>query len=317
MGLGYYRKRHELERKQVMGRLAAVETLGILDRNVEQTGAEDRTAALARLKKLLGGTVGDDTAKDYLDVLIGHLRKSEVNINFKANEFFASKPADKYATKFEVMRKTGAPMGNTRDDTEEKMFHYGSTTTGGSTDPGLTAAVGRVTTLGPMASADFAGIIRPRYCSLNFSSLKDGFGAQWGRSHFKLSDRLKANMSFVHTDSFDLNNGKSTPQSVQRQVATYHNMTRLICNMADVMFEMLVDAASGQFQPGQTHQAAKNKYRFGSTLYIEAQCHAEILFGRDVDEIRICQTEIAGDATATKNLDKFAAKHKISKTVFT
>jgi hypothetical protein len=121
----------------------------------------------------------------------------------------------------------------------------------------------------------------------------------------------------VHTDSFDINSSRSTPQSVQAQVATYHNMTRLICNMAPIMFDILVEAASGQLGPGQTHAALKDRYHFGDTLYIEAQCHAEIIFSRDVDEIRICDTEISGNATAKKNLDRFVAKHKLKLVTFT
>jgi hypothetical protein len=318
MRFGFFKRRHEIEKKQIMGRLAAVETLALMDRNIEQTADSDTAAAVTRIKKVLGSYLTDDEAEDYLAVLLSHLRNSELNINFRAFNFFAAKPADKYATKFEVMRTAGAPMCDTRDQVEELMFHYSAagSSGGSSSNAGWAAAQQRVSSLGPLESADFAGIIRPRYCTLNFASVKDGFGAQWGRSHFKLKDHLKLNMSFTHEDSFGLWRKDSTPQSVQANVATYHNMTRLICNMSDVMFDMLIDAAAGHLGRGRTSQDLQQEYKYGTTMYIEGHIHAEILFGRDIDEIRVCRSELNNNALFEKNLDRFVAKHKMRKVMF-
>ena len=304
----------------VLARLAAVETLGLLGQKVEQTSAADRTRALARIKTaMLPGVIDDTVAGQILDMLLRRLRDAPLNINFKANEFFAAKPkVDRYQSKFEKMRTAGAPMGKSRDEAEQKMFGYTSAK-GTNPSPGESAAKDRMSQYGDWTGPEFQGIIRPRYCSLNFAYLLDGFGAQWGRSHFVLRDHLKPNASFLHTDSFDeALDRKATEASVQAKMASFHNMTRLVANMPDVMLEMLIDSVSTKLQPEQVWAAVKKKYNFGSTLYVEAQVHSEIIFARDLAQLRICREELAkpnGDA-AKKHIEKFGAKNKVTVTYF-
>jgi len=318
--LGFFRKRSVREKGMAMARLAAVETLGMVGRQVQLTAGSDRDKAVNRLKGILGGGIAeldDEEAKGFLDAMLAQLQNSAVNINFKASDFFASTPSDKYSTKFEVMRKSGAPMGSTRNEAEEKMFHYSGKKAASTASAGEKAAVERMNKLGKLESAEFHGVVRPRYCSLNFPALMDGFGAQWGRSHFVLANHLKLNMSFVHSDSFDITgSGRATPDSVQAQVATYSDMTRLVCNMPDVMLNMLGDAVSGFLRPNQTWALTKSTYGFGSTMYIEAQCHAEIYFNRDVAEMRICTPEIGGDAKIQKCINEFVAKNRLQVSYF-
>jgi hypothetical protein len=213
------------------------------------------------------------------------------------------------------MRTTGALMGGqSRDDAERRMFGYTSPKGAKLTD-GESDAKDRMAQYGDWTGADFQGIIRPRYCSLNFALLVDGFGAQWGRSHFVLRDHLKPNASYLHTDSFDVAlASKATEASVQATMATFHNMTRLVSNMPDIMLTMLIEAVSTKLQPGQTWAAVRKQYGFGSTLYIEAQVHSEIIFSRDLAEVRICRDDLKklNAATATKNLAKFAAKNNVT-----
>lgn len=93
--------------------------------------------------------------------------------------------------------------------------------------------------------------------------------------HFVLRDHVKPNASFLHTDSFDeALDRKATEASVQTKMATFHNMTRLVANMPDVMLEMLIDSVSTKLQSDQVWAAVKKKYNFGSTLYVEAQVHS-------------------------------------------
>jgi hypothetical protein len=47
MPFGNSKKRKEAEKKAVMARLAAVETLGLLDQSAEQTSVNDRARAMA------------------------------------------------------------------------------------------------------------------------------------------------------------------------------------------------------------------------------------------------------------------------------
>jgi hypothetical protein len=84
------KQRHKAERDLVLARLAAVETLGLLGQKVEQTSSTDETAARARIKNaMLPGVIDDAVATQVLDMLLRKLRDSPLNINFKANEFFA------------------------------------------------------------------------------------------------------------------------------------------------------------------------------------------------------------------------------------
>jgi len=314
------KKRHKIERDMVLARLAAVETLGLLGQKVEQSADADRTVALNRIKTaMLPGVIDDTVAGQVLDMLLRQLRGAPLNINFAANEFFAEKPkTDRYQSKFETMRTAGAPMGKPRDEAEQKMFGY-SSAKGANPSPGESAAKDRMAQYGDWTGADFKGIIRPRYCSLNFAHLLDGFGAQWGRSHFVLRDHLKPNASYLHTDSFDeALDRKATEASVQAKMATFHNMTRLVANMPDVMLDMLIDSVSTKLQRGQTWAALKKTYNFGSTLYVEAQVHSEIIFARDLAEVRVCRGDFAkanGDL-ARKHVEKFGPKNNVTVTYF-
>ena len=273
------KKRHKIERDMVLARLAAVETLGLLGQKVEQTGAADRPVALTRIKKsMLPGVIDDTVAGQILDMLLRRLRDAPLNINFRANEFFAEKPkSDRYQSKFETMRTAGAPMGKPRDEAEQKMFGY-SSAKGTNPTPEESAAKDRMAQYGDWTGPEFKGIIRPRYCSLNFAYLLDGFGDSGAALHFVLRDHLKPNASFLHTDSFDeALDRKATEASVQAKMATFHNMTRLVANMPDVMLDMLIDSVSTKLQRNQTWAAVKKTYNFGSTLYVEAQVHSEII----------------------------------------
>ena len=314
------KKRHKVERDMVLARLAAVETLGLLGQKVEQTSGTDRTRALTRIKTaMLPGVIDDTVAGQVLDMLLRQLRDAPLNINFRANEFFAEKPKiDRYQSKFEKMRTAGAPMGKSRDEAEGKMFGYTSAK-GTNLKPGESAAKDRMAQYGDWTGPEFQGVIRPRYCSLNFAHLLDGFGAQWGRSHFVLRDHLKPNASYLHTDSFDeALSSKATEATMQAMMATFHNMTRLVANMPDVMLEMLIDSVSTKLQRDQAWAGVKKKYNFGSTLYIEAQVHSEIIFARDLAELRICREDLtkANGDTAKKYLDKFASKNGVTVTYF-
>jgi hypothetical protein len=183
-----------------------------------------------------------------------------------------------------------------RNQAEENMFHYGSGVGQARSDntKALRSAAARVRNLGIRDAETFAGSMRPRYCTLNYAQLKDGMGAQWGRSHIVLADHLKPNLTFVSSDSFDFAIGtRATPKTSQAQVATYTRMTRLICHMAESMLDGLVDSAVGFYAAGHTSADFKKTYALGDTAYIEAHCHAEIFFRRDVRKFRICSEEVS------------------------
>jgi len=311
------------ERKRTLARLAASDVAGLMNRSIEMTLPADRRRVYERICRFYGvdpaRLVADKgwlkTVTSHADEMVAVLRQAELNINFSAKDFFATVSATpKYATKFEVMRKAGAPMGNTRDQAEEKMFRYSE---GVGVDPatagtGEKAAALRAEDYGVLAGKNFVGAIRPKYCSLNFPALIDGMGAQWGRSHLVLAEHLKPNMTFIHSDSFDVvGSDKVTTTAGQGFVANYHHMYRLLANMTPSMYEALFDVTTKALPPGETFDTFKKKYALGSTAYIEGHVHAEVYFARDLKKIRVCNGEIVSQEIR-KNVRKFEDKYSVA-----
>ena len=338
MGLtSYIRQLMPGYKDAVLSRLAAVESLGLLGMSVEQTAATDKADAIKRIKNLTSevAAISDDEAEKILDGIFRLLRDAPVNINFKPQFMFEKEnKTDGYTNSFEKKRAGGAPMeagdiaDTTRNKAEEKMFGY-ALKIPMNLDQGELDAVARINRLGDAQSNDFNGITRPRYASLNFAGLNDAFGAQWGRSHFVLKDHLKPNMSFLHSDSFDVVGGdKVTPAQAQGKMATYYNMSRLVCNMPNQFLYILLDRITGYLQPGMPLQSAKEKYGgWGDTAYIECQIHAELQFDRDFEAMNICTEEIfvqnkskvapvLDTNKVRQNIGKFASRNGLKLTYF-
>jgi hypothetical protein len=317
-------KKKELARRQAtLARLAAQETAALMNRSIEMTLDRDKRRVYERISKLFdvdpteldNDPLWKRAVKTNVEQMIARLRDSELNINFNAKHFFASsKFQEKYATKYETMRTAGAPMGNARNEAEEKMFRY-------SEQVGLSSATAkdeekaaalRALDYGDLDSNNFKGAIRPKYCSVNFAALIDGMGAQWGRSHIVLSEHLKPNMTFIHSDSFDaVSSSRVTSTAGQGMVANYHHMHRLLANMSDSMLNAVADAATGALGAGLTSDALKKMYQLGSTSYIEGHIHAEVYFDRDVKKFRICNSEVS-TPEIKKNIGKFASKYSVT-----
>jgi hypothetical protein len=325
--LPFTRSRAQAQQEETLARLAATDVVSLVSRGVEQSAPADRLAARDRVRhRFLGDQAPDDVAEDLLDVLVTVLRDAEVDINFNAAKFFYNKKIpDKYTQQFERAGWGGAAYLKTRDEVEQKMFHYAGGTGGarGDADQATRTAGHRIQTLGTSDSDDFAPSIRPRYVTLNFAKVQDGMGAQWGRSHFVLSDHLKPNMTFIHTDSFDVANQK--PPQVQSEVTYYGNVTRLICYMSEGMLDALHNAALGYSGVGLTRKEFEKVYAVGTTNYVEGHLHAEVYFNRDVDKMRLCTSEVYGceelynklkwdpitPAELKKHIERFRQKHSL------
>ncbi len=317
-------KKKELARRQAtLARLATQETAALMNRSIEMTLDQDKRRVYERISKLFdvpAAELDNDplwkrAVKTNVEQMVASLRGAELNINFSAKDFFASsKFQEKYATKYETMRTAGAPMGTTRNEAEEKLFRY-SEQVGLNTataTAGEQAAALRAADYGDLASGNFKGAIRPKYCSMNFAALIDGMGAQWGRSHIVLAEHLKPNMTFIHSDSFDVvSSSRVTSTAGQGMVANYHHMHRLLANMSDSMLHAVADAASGSLAAGLTSAELKKKYALGSTAYIEGHIHAEVYFDRDVKKFRICNAEVS-TPEIKKNIGKFASKYSVT-----
>ncbi|AML51822.1 hypothetical protein RC74_11595 [Falsihalocynthiibacter arcticus] len=307
------------------------ETASLMNKAIELTLDRDAKAAQERVLKhfdqtradVQGNPLLDKYSKELVQVMVKLMRDADLNINFRAQEFFASSKSDsKYMTKFEKHRQAGAPMGDTRNEVEMKMFRYGERVgvDSSTATTGEKAAGARLASFAVSTSPKFAGVIRPRYCSVNFPSVIDGMGAQWGRSHFVLADHLKPNMTFIHTDSFDdvsskydpIAKTKNTAEHVQStKMANYHHMQRLIVNMSNNLFELLMDTSLGDTAPREKCAIIKKKYNLSPTSYVEGHIHAELHFRRDIKKIRICNTEKNGGQKVAENIRNFATKYNI------
>lgn len=309
------------EKAAILARLASQEVASLMNRSIELSADRDRALAVGRIAKMFDVKLGDVRARNairqHVEQMICVLREADININFPAHKFFAGKPDPKYMTKYEKMRAAGAPMGDTRNAAEQKMFRF-ATHAGidlATAGAGERAAALRITEYGDLGSASFKGAIRPKYCSVNFPKLIDGFGAQWGRSHLILKDHVKPNMTFTHSDSFDVvSSNRVTPEIAQNSMATYHHLNRLIVNMPESVLAALSDTVTGHLSRGRTFKEVSQQYGFGSTAYIEGQLHGEIHFNRDVKKIRVCYAEVFGSdnaATLREAVAKFGEKFKV------
>ena len=345
--LNFFRKRSAKERSEILARLAASETLGMIGRSVDQSSATDRTRATQRLALLTGFT--DPTALgEFLDTLLAWMRDSPLNINLNAGNFFATATTDaKYMTKFEKMRTAGAPVtlnaqgspqGSTRDVAEQKIFGYDRKGIAGGALPatkGVAEAGDRIQAFGDMASTAFEGAIRPKYCTLNVWRVSDGSGAQWGKSFFVLADHLKATTSFVHSDSFDFAGGNmmigpnattgalgpipSNNANASGAVATFHNMTRIIIHASDALLDSIADCATGATGPKQPFDAIQRKYGLSQTSYIEGHVHGELHFARDFSALKVSLTEVNGAPNpelVKANILNFGTKYKLPVTYY-
>lgn len=317
------------ERKETLARLTAGEVAGLMNRSIEMTHPVDVKSAIKRLQDMFGGdsVLPNENAIALIDQLVKHMRESELNINFSAKNFFATSKLDpKYTTKYEKMRSAGAPAGDTRNKVEDLMFHYqtGAGVDSATSDKALHDASDRVQQMADLESDDFVGSIRPKYCTVNFAALSDGMGAQWGKSHLVLAEHLKPNMTFIHSDSFDIAGGnkimvgntfeKTTPLLVNGQLASFHEMTRLLVNMSKTMLDALIDSTSGVWGKGCDKATFNKKYSLGSTGYIEGHIHAEIHMNRDLKKIRINNAEINSQANSSKlkkRVAKFGSKFSV------
>jgi hypothetical protein len=125
-----------------------------------------------------------------------------------------------------------------------------------------------------------------------------------------LKEYIKHNATFIHTDSFDVSASARQRAVLRGQLANFLHMQRLIVNMADPMLKALFNASRG-VSLGEATQPPG----LGDTAYIEAHCHAEIQFERDIQTMVICQDEAdESDAKTTKLHSDAPDRYKVVST---
>ena len=125
-----------------------------------------------------------------------------------------------------------------------------------------------------------------------------------------LEDYIKHNATFIHTDSFDVSGSARQRAVLRGQLANFLHMQRLITNRADPMLQALYNASRG-VSLGEATQPPG----LGETAHIEAHCHAEIQFERDIQTMVICQDEAdESDAQTAKLHTSAPDRYKVVST---
>lgn len=286
----------------VWARMGARDAASLKAAGIEATSDQDKIDAMSRIIGDLNVPIMN--ARLAYQRLINQLQLADLTINFFAYKFFNKKPAgEKYVSQFEGGNTWGNPTYmQMRDEAEEAMFDYGAS---GPALPGANfgAVQQRVKTLGERSSTEFEGALRPKYAALNYASLTYGSAAQWGKSYVILKEYVKQGATYVHTDSFDCAGSARQRATLRGQVANYFNMQRLIVNMPLPMLTALDQASRGQ-SFGQATQPPG----VGNTAYVEAHCHSDLRFDRDLAALVINQDEVDDCEAQTRKLHGDDAK---------
>jgi hypothetical protein len=285
----------------VRARMAARDTASLVGANISATADQDQVAAMSRIIGDLNVPIMG--ALQAYKRLLAQLQGADLTMNFIAYKFFNKKPeGEKYVSQFEGGNTWGDPTYmQMRDEAEEAMFDYAGT--GPALAGNFGAAKARVKTTGDRGSNAFDGMIRPKYAALNYANLAYGSAAQWGKSYMILKEYVKQGATYVHTDSFDCAGSARQRATLRNQVANYFNMQRLLVNMAPGMLSALDQASRGQ-NFGQATQPPN----VGNTAYVEAHCHSEIRFDRDLAALVINTDEMNESEAKTTVLHQGDAK---------
>ncbi len=285
------------DRKAVLGRLAASETLSVVALGQDATAQADREAAVRRMIADLGAPILQ--AKFLLARLQQHLQASDLTINFIAYKFFNTKPQGPgYVSQFEGGSKWGdGGYMQARDEAEEAMFDYSSGKPRPASAP--QAVLNRIRHLGKASSVHFEPAMRPKYAALNYARLDHGSAGQWGKSFMVLKEHVKHTASYLHTDSFDEAGSAAQRATLGGKLSTFTNLDRLIANMPLRMLQALHAA-----EQGTRHAGATQVPGLGSTSYIEAHVHGDIRFDRDIAKVVLSNAEIAEALVKTTTLEQ-------------
>lgn len=282
--------------REAEARFAARDAASLAGLNIEAVAEADKVDAMSRIISDLGTPILQ--AKYVFARLVRQLQNADLTINFVAYKFFNRKPSgEKYVSQFEGGNTWGDPTYmQTRDDAEEAMFDY-SASRAAPNVPGAQAVQQRVQQVGQRGSAEFEGAIRPKYAALNYANLKYGSAGQWGKSYMILKEYIKHGATYVHTDSFDCAGSARQRQQLAGQVANFINMQKLIANMPAAMLRALNQASQGH-----DFGLATQVPGLGSTAYVEAHCHSDIRFERDIATMVINRDEMAECEQRTRTL---------------
>jgi hypothetical protein len=277
-----------------------------------------------------GFTVPEMLLEDCVKVL----QDAPLTINIEPHKFFGSKVAgDKVQSIWNRLRSKAPGYGDARETAEQLMFAYddGDQQVGGVNVGQAIRLYGGTQGLGADGqprSGTFVADMRPKYAGVNFTWATCGAACAYGLSHFVLKSYLRLNAVFAPRDSFGVES--------RSQLGTYFNMYPVLAHCAEYVLAQILGSARNRVPPGAPspvpqkpvmyYEQDKGGDNSKGSEYIEAILHTEVIFGRDVESLRIAHSEVkdttSGDpssgkiwtvkkTTIQKNIDAFAKQHNL------
>lgn len=264
--------------KEAKGRLAASEVHSLASQGISNASTLNHQLAIQRIEEKYG--LHGPIAEWARDNMIAVLEKAEITINFRAQDFFAIPENKSYRNLFELNKGTVA-YRNTRDQTEQNLFKYNAAG-GNSNNRQMVDRIGKRGNFNSGSNTSFIPLVRPRYGALNIFGLPLGPSTtrMYGNSVIILKEHMKHKCTFTFGDSFNYTNTAINANS--SPLANVFHLDRILVDMTDNTFGKLYKKA---------HNQPLAPYELNGHRYIEAQIHHEIIFNRDVKEIRISEME--------------------------
>jgi len=264
--------------KDAKGRLAASEVHSLAGQAISSAAAANRQLAVHRIEEKYN--LPPALAEWARENMIAILEKAEVTINFKSQDFFAIPNTMAYKNLFELNRGS-TDYRSTRDRTEQNLFRYNNA----GSYSNKQQMVSRILKRGNYQNGTnrgFVPLVRPRYGALNIfgAPLGPSSTRMYGYSVIVLKEHMKHKCTFTFGDSFSYTNTVINAQS--SPLANIFHLDRILVDMADNTFGKLYKKA---------HNQPLAPFELNGHRYIEAQIHHEIIFNRDVKEIRISEIE--------------------------
>lgn len=288
-------------RNAVLGRLAAQETVSLLD--ATQASDEDfKVMAGMRCFNVFHDycMTNSVTGAEIAERIVKVIQDARLTIAFKSGNWFYDE--NKYESYINMFQKGSSGASNDfdkRDDVENQMFQYGGRTNQvvprGGTTTGVQHAQQRIQEYGVRNTQNFQAGMRSKYAAVDFGDWTWGASSKYGKSFFVLKDHMKHNATFVHRDSFELANVQNMEDShpyhnkvipAKLCTATFHTLERVVYFAELQMLSKLFDYAMGIKQKGSEQSA------FGGLMYLEAHMHSDVFFKRDVAALHLSKNDV-------------------------
>jgi hypothetical protein len=307
-----------LQTNIVKGRLAATHLVSFIDEVAASRKGIDYVATVKRLAPWINDSDinrwhSSNSIKKHISVAemlaeecVKVLQDAPLTINFEPYKLFEHKvKGDRVQSVWSRLSSKVQGYGDVRDQAENLMFGYdkGDHVVSGLDVGKEIRGYGSRVGLGPDGRPkikSFVADMRPKYAAVNFTWATDGAACLYGQSHFVLKNHLRFNTVFSPYDSFNV--------SDRNQLGTYFQMYPVLANCADFVLKQILESGRNRVPPSapnvvpsrpiQAHEEDKGGYGTPGMTYIEAILHTDVVFSRDVQYVRVANSEMRDKRTA-------------------